>query len=383
MAQTADVNVHKEMNTIAEEESEEAEGITKRDELVRKESLSTVKMRNRVRSLGCGWVEYVTPSGRLYYYNSVTKQKSWKPPRRTEKSTTLPQNSFRSCDSRLSLPEYFNNLQDVESGNVGKILRTGMLKTKTLRGDKVTGKWVKSFVVLTELYVLFTIILGRFRKLFRKTKCPKPDRFFLLNAEVMKETTASNRQNVYRLKTEDKDILFRSKSSTNTEAWYQAFALVINNFKTQQNLPESRGFSEQKRSFDLKPSASLNIKKSISLSAFEDEKPTATSRIKCLSDFIGTKYPTPPGWITIFDSKSQKFCYVNSITEKKWFWSLTEDGHPYFYEEETGRRSCLLPSIYLDVNVQSLQEIKKSIQFRKASRNEGANSSGTVNASMS
>ena len=357
------------------------------DEERRRESLSKVKVRERIRSLGSGWLEYVTPSGRYYYYNSVTKEKSWKPPRKgIEKtrmslqddgdggggggdggSSSIPQ----TFDSRLSLPEY-SVLEITKPGNVGKILRTGILKTKSLNGNygddhdggggsATTGKWVKSFVVLTELYVLFTAMMGTFKKLFTKKKHFKPVRFFLLNAEVTKEERVKKKRlNVYKLTTDENCILFRSKNSKVGESWYQAFSHAVNNFKVvgkNNQLIETPRYSSE---------SSDTTKKSTSMMDFTEDTNNKRTRIKCLSDYIGGKYPTPPGWITIFDSDTKEFCYVNSITSKKWFHGLTDDGHPYFYEEETGRRSWVLPSIYLDVHYENLQKMGKLLERRRS-----------------
>ncbi|KAJ9597254.1 hypothetical protein L9F63_011890, partial [Diploptera punctata] len=56
-----------------------------------------------VRVLNEGWQEYRTPQGRTFYYNSRTRDKSWKPPRRHHKHNN------KSCCTQIASGGHFMN----------------------------------------------------------------------------------------------------------------------------------------------------------------------------------------------------------------------------------------------------------------------------------
>ncbi|KAK6631035.1 hypothetical protein RUM44_003207 [Polyplax serrata] len=98
-----------------------------------------------MRSIGSDWTEYMT-SSRVYYSNTVAKEKTWKLPRRDGATLNIQEGSTAEN----------NRSRNQNHDNIGRLLRTGVLKIKQ---ETASCKWVKSTIVLTELHVLVTWLL--------------------------------------------------------------------------------------------------------------------------------------------------------------------------------------------------------------------------------
>ncbi|KAK6632531.1 hypothetical protein RUM43_013299 [Polyplax serrata] len=112
-----------------------------------RQTLSRVQKRSGMRSIGSDWTEYIT-SSRVYYSNTVAKEKTWKLPSRDGATLNIQEGS--AVENNRSRNQNYDN--------IGRLLRTGVLKIKQ---ETASCKWVKSTIFFTELHVLVTwLFLG-------------------------------------------------------------------------------------------------------------------------------------------------------------------------------------------------------------------------------
>ncbi|XP_038553445.1 rho GTPase-activating protein 15 isoform X5 [Micropterus salmoides] len=178
------------------------------------------------------WEQYLDPStGRSYYINSITKERSWKPPRRARGRTTnmagpgQPQTLPRGTN--LSLP-----LSEAGNGTVHRELeKAGLLnKTKIAEGGrKLRKNWSPSWVVLVGNSLVF----------FKDPKSQTPSSWKpgnsrpessvdLRGAQLHWANELSSKKNVFKLRTvTGNEFLLQSETDSLIKEWYSTIQNVI------------------------------------------------------------------------------------------------------------------------------------------------------------
>ncbi|CAL8380466.1 unnamed protein product [Boreogadus saida] len=186
------------------------------------------------------WEQYSDlASGRSYYVNSITKERSWKPPRRARTGSThqlnhpQPQISPRHT-SHLSLP-----LSGTTNGTVHKELeKAGLLnKTKISEGGrKLRKNWNQSWVVLVGNSLVF----------FKDPKSQTPSSWKpgnsrpessvdLRGAQLEFADCLSSKKNVFKLRTvTGNEFLLQSETDSLVREWYNTIQGVIDRLALQE-----------------------------------------------------------------------------------------------------------------------------------------------------
>nr|XP_055190476.1 rho GTPase-activating protein 12 isoform X5 [Nyctereutes procyonoides] len=276
------------------------------------------------------WETHKDSSGRCYYYNRGTQERTWKPPRWT-RDTNISKGDFqspgdqeynassqqqreiiksRSLDRRLQEPIVLTkwrhstivlDTNDKESPTASKPCfpenesspsspkhqdtgqeKYGLLNvTKiTENGKKVRKNWLSSWAVLQGSSLLFTKTQGSSTSWFGSNQSKPEFTVDLKGATVeMASKDKSSKKNVFELKTrQGTELLIQSDNDTVINDWFKVLSSTINNQTVEtdeaieEEIPESPGIEKHDKEKDHKDPKKLRPMKVSSIDSSEQKK---------------------------------------------------------------------------------------------------------------
>ncbi|XP_036893171.1 rho GTPase-activating protein 12 isoform X4 [Sturnira hondurensis] len=281
------------------------------------------------------WETHKDSSGRSYYYNRGTQERTWKPPRWT-RDTSMGKGDFqspgepeynassqqqreiiksRSLDRRLQEPIVLTKWrhstivldtndkesppaskpcfpenesspsspkhQDAASSSEGQE-KYGLLNvTKiTENGKKVRKNWLSSWAVLQGSSLLFTKTQGSSTSWFGSNQSKPEFTVDLKGATIeMASKDKSSKKNVLELKTrQGTELLIQSDNDTFINDWFKVLSTTINNQTVEaeeaveEEIPDSPGIEKHDKEKDHKDPKKLRSMKVSSIDSSEQKK---------------------------------------------------------------------------------------------------------------
>ncbi|XP_071071545.1 rho GTPase-activating protein 12 isoform X8 [Dasypus novemcinctus] len=279
------------------------------------------------------WETHKDSSGRCYYYNRGTQERTWKPPRWT-RDATISKGDFqspgdqeynassqqqreiiksRSLDRRLQEPIVLTkwrhstivlDTNDKESPTASKPCfpenesspsspkhqdtvsmgqeKYGLLNvTKiTENGKKVRKNWLSSWAVLQGSSLLFTKTQGSSTSWFGSNQSKPEFTVDLKGATIeMASKDKSSKKNVLELKTrQGTELLIQSDNDTVINDWFKVINSTINNQAVEtdevieEEIPDSPGIEKHDKEKDHKDPKKLRSIKVASIDSSEQKK---------------------------------------------------------------------------------------------------------------
>uniref|UniRef100_A0A8D0GLW9 Rho GTPase activating protein 12 n=1 Tax=Sphenodon punctatus TaxID=8508 RepID=A0A8D0GLW9_SPHPU len=197
------------------------------------------------------WETHKDTTGRCYYYNRGTQERTWKPPRWTRDASINKGDSQNQADHEGQ--EKYGLL------NVTKI---------TENGKKVRKNWMSSWAVLQGSSLLFTKTQGSGTSWFGVNQS-KPEFTVDLRGAIIEWASKdkSSKKNVIELKTrQGTELLIQSDNDSLINEWYKVLNYTINNQAVESDealeddVPDSPGVEKQDKEKDHKDSKKLRCK---------------------------------------------------------------------------------------------------------------------------
>uniref|UniRef100_A0A4W2H618 Rho GTPase-activating protein 12 n=1 Tax=Bos indicus x Bos taurus TaxID=30522 RepID=A0A4W2H618_BOBOX len=276
------------------------------------------------------WETHKDSSGRCYYYNRGTQERTWKPPRWTRDTNTSKGDSqspgdqeynassqqqreiikSRSLDRRLQEPIVLSkwrhstivlDANDKESPSASKPCypehesspsspkhqdtgqeKYGLLNvTKiTENGKKVRKNWLSSWAVLQGSSLLFTKTQGSSTSWFGSNQSKPEFTVDLKGATIeMASKDKSSKKNVFELKTrQGTELLIQSDNDTVINDWFKVLSSTISNQTVEpdeaieEEIPDSPGIEKHDKEKDQKEPKKLRSAKVSSIDSSEQKK---------------------------------------------------------------------------------------------------------------
>uniref|UniRef100_A0A671MT73 Rho GTPase-activating protein 12-like n=1 Tax=Sinocyclocheilus anshuiensis TaxID=1608454 RepID=A0A671MT73_9TELE len=264
-------------------------------------SLPPVPSSSPLHILG-DWETHKDTSGRNFYYNRMTQERTWKPP--------------RSRDNGGSRGDTGGNTGDMEPSEKCGVLNVTKI---TEHGKKVRKNWASTWTVLQGSSLLFAKGQGSGTSWFGGNQS-KPEFMVDLRGGSVEWASKekSSKKHVIELKTRvGTELLIQSEIDTVINDWFRALSETINTHAwesdeaIEEDMPESPGTEKHDREKDPRDSKKNRVKNS-SLDSSEQKK----TRVK-LKKFL-TRRPTlqavrDKGYI-----KDQVFgCSLNALCQRE------------------------------------------------------------------
>ncbi|XP_042541874.1 rho GTPase-activating protein 12 isoform X4 [Dipodomys spectabilis] len=322
------------------------------------------------------WETHKDSSGRCYYYNRGTQERTWKPPRWT-RDASISKGDFqssgdqeynassqqqrdiiksRSLDRRLQEPIVLTkwrhstivlDTNDKECPTASKPCfpenesspsspkhqdpgqeKYGLLNvTKiTENGKKVRKNWLSSWAVLQGSSLLFTKTQGSSTSWFGSNQSKPEFTVDLKGATIeMASKDKSSKKNVFELKTrQGTELLIQSDNDAIINDWFKVLTSTISNQAVEtdevveEEVPDSPGLEKQDKEKDQKELKKLRSMKVSSIDSSEQKKTK-----KNLKKFL-TRRPTlqavrEKGYIKdqVFGSNLANLCQRENVTVPK------------------------------------------------------------------
>uniref|UniRef100_A0A673I6L3 Rho GTPase-activating protein 12-like n=1 Tax=Sinocyclocheilus rhinocerous TaxID=307959 RepID=A0A673I6L3_9TELE len=238
-------------------------------------SLPPVPSSSPLHILG-DWETHKDTSGRNFYYNRMTQERTWKPP--------------RSRDNGGSRGDTGGNTGDMEPSEKCGVLNVTKI---TEHGKKVRKNWASTWTVLQGSSLLFAKGQGSGTSWFGGNQS-KPEFMVDLRGGSVEWASKekSSKKHVIELKTRvGTELLIQSEIDTVINDWFRALSETINTHAwesdeaIEEDMPESPGTEKHDREKDPRDSKKNRVKNS-SLDSSEQKK----TRVK-LKKFL-TRRPT-------------------------------------------------------------------------------------------
>ncbi|XP_057160588.1 rho GTPase-activating protein 12 isoform X5 [Ursus arctos] len=278
------------------------------------------------------WETHKDSSGRCYYYNRGTQERTWKPPRWT-RDTSISKGDFQSpgdqewlkhvddqgrqyyysadgSRSEWELPKYNASSQQqreiIKSRSLDRRLQEPIVLTKwrhstivldtndkgqekygllnvtkiTENGKKVRKNWLSSWAVLQGSSLLFTKTQGSSTSWFGSNQSKPEFTVDLKGATVeMASKDKSSKKNVFELKTrQGTELLIQSDNDTVINDWFKVLSSTINNQTVEtdeaieEEIPDSPGIEKHDKEKDHKDPKKLRSAKVSSIDSSEQKK---------------------------------------------------------------------------------------------------------------
>ncbi|XP_039695688.1 rho GTPase-activating protein 12 isoform X7 [Pteropus medius] len=209
------------------------------------------------------WETHKDSSGRCYYYNRGTQERTWKPPRWT-RDTSFSKGDFQSPGDQEGQEKY-------GLLNVTKI---------TENGKKVRKNWLSSWAVLQGSSLLFTKTQGSSTSWFGSNQSKPEFTVDLKGATIeMAPKDKSSKKNVFELKTrQGTELLIQSDNDTVINDWFKVLSTTINNQTVEtdeaieEEIPDSPGIEKHDKEKDHKDTKKLRSMKVSSIDSSEQKK---------------------------------------------------------------------------------------------------------------
>ncbi|XP_011367783.1 rho GTPase-activating protein 12 isoform X9 [Pteropus vampyrus] len=278
------------------------------------------------------WETHKDSSGRCYYYNRGTQERTWKPPRWT-RDTSFSKGDFQSpgdqewlkhvddqgrqyyysadgSRSEWELPKYNASSQQqreiIKSRSLDRRLQEPIVLTKwrhstivldtndkgqekygllnvtkiTENGKKVRKNWLSSWAVLQGSSLLFTKTQGSSTSWFGSNQSKPEFTVDLKGATIeMAPKDKSSKKNVFELKTrQGTELLIQSDNDTVINDWFKVLSTTINNQTVEtdeaieEEIPDSPGIEKHDKEKDHKDTKKLRSMKVSSIDSSEQKK---------------------------------------------------------------------------------------------------------------
>ncbi|XP_016015606.2 rho GTPase-activating protein 12 isoform X4 [Rousettus aegyptiacus] len=278
------------------------------------------------------WETHKDSSGRCYYYNRGTQERTWKPPRWT-RDTSFSKGDFQSSGdqewlkhvddqgrqyyysadgsrSEWELPKYNASSQQqreiIKSRSLDRRLQEPIVLTKwrhstivldtndkgqekygllnvtkiTENGKKVRKNWLSSWAVLQGSSLLFTKTQGSSTSWFGSNQSKPEFTVDLKGATIeMAPKDKSSKKNVFELKTrQGTELLIQSDNDTVINDWFKVLSTTINNQTVEtdeaieEEIPDSPGIEKHDKEKDHKDTKKLRSMKVSSIDSSEQKK---------------------------------------------------------------------------------------------------------------
>ncbi|XP_023391926.1 rho GTPase-activating protein 12 isoform X11 [Pteropus vampyrus] len=236
------------------------------------------------------WETHKDSSGRCYYYNRGTQERTWKPPRWT-RDTSFSKGDFQSPGDQ----EWLKHVDDqgrqyyysADGSRSEWELPKGQEKygllnvTKiTENGKKVRKNWLSSWAVLQGSSLLFTKTQGSSTSWFGSNQSKPEFTVDLKGATIeMAPKDKSSKKNVFELKTrQGTELLIQSDNDTVINDWFKVLSTTINNQTVEtdeaieEEIPDSPGIEKHDKEKDHKDTKKLRSMKVSSIDSSEQKK---------------------------------------------------------------------------------------------------------------
>ncbi|XP_047281977.1 rho GTPase-activating protein 12 isoform X3 [Homo sapiens] len=276
------------------------------------------------------WETHKDSSGRCYYYNRGTQERTWKPPRWT-RDASISKGDFqnpgdqeynassqqqreiiksRSLDRRLQEPIVLTkwrhstivlDTNDKESPTASKPCfpenesspsspkhqdtdqeKYGLLNVTKIaeNGKKVRKNWLSSWAVLQGSSLLFTKTQGSSTSWFGSNQSKPEFTVDLKGATIeMASKDKSSKKNVFELKTrQGTELLIQSDNDTVINDWFKVLSSTINNQAVEtdegieEEIPDSPGIEKHDKEKEQKDPKKLRSFKVSSIDSSEQKK---------------------------------------------------------------------------------------------------------------
>ncbi|XP_051007140.1 rho GTPase-activating protein 12 isoform X7 [Acomys russatus] len=277
------------------------------------------------------WETHKDSSGRCYYYNRATQERTWKPPRWARDTGTVRdfqspgeqewlkhvddqgRQYYYSADgsrSEWELPKYNASSQQqreiIKSRSLDRRLQEPIVLTKwrhstivldtndkgqekygllnvtkiTENGKKVRKNWLSSWAVLQGSSLLFTKTQGSSTSWFGSNQSKPEFTVDLKGATIeMASKDKSSKKNVFELKTrQGTELLIQSDNDAVINDWFKVLSSTISNQAAEaseaaeEEAPDSPGLEKQDKEKDQKELKKLRSMKGSSMDSSEQKK---------------------------------------------------------------------------------------------------------------
>ncbi|XP_052012250.1 rho GTPase-activating protein 12 isoform X5 [Apodemus sylvaticus] len=232
------------------------------------------------------WLKHVDDQGRQYYYSADGSRSEWELPKYNASSQQQREIiKSRSLDRRLQEPivltKWRHSTIVLDSNDKGQE-KYGLLNvTKiTENGKKVRKNWLSSWAVLQGSSLLFTKTQGSSTSWFGSNQS-KPEFTVDLKGAVieMASKDKSSKKNVFELKTrQGTELLIQSDNDAVINDWFKVISSTINNQvaeadeAAEEETPDSPGVEKQDKEKDQKELKKLRSMKGSSMDSSEQKK---------------------------------------------------------------------------------------------------------------
>ncbi|XP_021097615.1 rho GTPase-activating protein 12 isoform X7 [Heterocephalus glaber] len=208
------------------------------------------------------WETHTDSSGRCYYYNRGTQERTWKPPRWTRDA---------------SMSKDFHSQGDPEGQEKYGLLNVTKI---TENGKKVRKSWLSSWAVLQGSSLLFTKTQGSSTSWFGSNQSKPEFTVDLKGAAIeMASKDKSSKKNVFELRTrQGTELLIQSDNDAIISDWFKVLSSTISNQAVEtdeameEEIPDSPGIEKQDKEKDQKDLKKLRSMKVSSIDSSEQKK---------------------------------------------------------------------------------------------------------------
>ncbi|XP_015426910.1 PREDICTED: rho GTPase-activating protein 12 isoform X8 [Myotis davidii] len=232
------------------------------------------------------WLKHVDDQGRQYYYSADGSRSEWELPKYNVSSQQQREIiKSRSLDRRLQEPivltKWRHSTIVLDTNDKGQE-KYGLLNvTKiTENGKKVRKNWLSSWAVLQGSSLLFTKTQGSSTSWFGSNQSKPEFTVDLKGAMIeMASKDKSSKKNVFELKTrQGTELLIQSDNDTVINDWFKVLSTTINNQTVEtdeaieEETPDSPGIEKQDKEKDHKDPRKLRSMKVSSIDSSEQKK---------------------------------------------------------------------------------------------------------------
>ncbi|XP_072508037.1 rho GTPase-activating protein 12 isoform X5 [Notamacropus eugenii] len=277
------------------------------------------------------WLKHVDDQGRQYYYSADGSRSEWELPKYNASQQQREIIKSRSLDRRLQDPivltKWRHSTIVLDTNDKGQE-KYGLLNvTKiTENGKKVRKNWLSSWAVLQGSSLLFTKTQGSSTSWFGSNQSKPEFTVDLKGATIeLASKDKSSKKNVYELKTrQGTELLIQCDNDTLMNDWIKVLNYTISNQAAEcdeaveEEVPDSPGVEKHDKEKDHKDSKKLRSMKILSIDSSEQKKTK-----KNLKKFL-TRRPTlqavrEKGYIKdqVFGSNLANLCQKENSTVPK------------------------------------------------------------------
>ncbi|XP_009243520.2 rho GTPase-activating protein 12 isoform X6 [Pongo pygmaeus] len=232
------------------------------------------------------WLKHVDDQGRQYYYSADGSRSEWELPKYNASSQQQREIiKSRSLDRRLQEPIVLTKWRHstiVLDTNDKDQEKYGLLNVTKIaeNGKKVRKNWLSSWAVLQGSSLLFTKTQGSSTSWFGSNQSKPEFTVDLKGATIeMASKDKSSKKNVFELKTrQGTELLIQSDNDTVINDWFKVLSSTINNQAVEtdegieEEIPDSPGIEKHDKEKEQKDPKKLRSFKVSSIDSSEQKK---------------------------------------------------------------------------------------------------------------